>query len=100
MWWAGRIRQTALLTTMILQRFITCCISQNILSEKGKENKISLLKILDIHAIITVMMYLVKITCREKENRQRLDIFFLGFAKNTMMQGGLHCAEKSSRKKR
>ena len=28
-----------------------------------------------------------------------MDIFFLGFAKNTMMQGGLHCAEKSSRKK-
>lgn len=28
-----------------------------------------------------------------------MDIFSFGFAKNTMMQGGLHCAEKSSRKK-
>lgn len=63
------------------------------------ENKISLLKILDIHAIITIMMYLVKITCQGKESRQKLDIFSSGFAKNTMMQGGLHCAEKSSRKK-
>ena len=63
------------------------------------ENKISLLKILDIHAIITIMMCLVKITCQGKENRQKLDIFSSGFAKNTMMQGGLHCAEKSSRKK-
>lgn len=45
------------------------------------------------------MMCLVKITCQGKENRQKLDIFSSGFAKNTMMQGGLHCAEKSSRKK-
>lgn len=45
------------------------------------------------------MMCLVKITCQGKEKRQKLDIFFFGFAKNTMMQGGLHCAEKSSRKK-
>lgn len=45
------------------------------------------------------MMYLVKITCQGKEKRQKLDIFSSGFAKNTMMQGGLHCAEKSSRKK-
>ena len=36
----------------ILRRFITCCISQNILSEKGKENKISLLKMPGVHAII------------------------------------------------
>ena len=57
------------------------------------------MKILDIHAIITIMMCLVKITCQGKENRQKLDIFSSGFAKNTMMQGGLHCAEKSSRKK-
>lgn len=57
------------------------------------------MKILDIHAIITVMMCLVKITCQGKESRQKLDIFSSGFAKNTMMQGGLHCAEKSSRKK-
>ena len=28
-----------------------------------------------------------------------MNIFSFGFAKNTMMQGGLHCAEKSSRKK-
>lgn len=28
-----------------------------------------------------------------------MNIFSSGFAKNTMMQGGLHCAEKSSRKK-
>lgn len=45
------------------------------------------------------MMCLVKITCQGKESRQKLDIFSSGFAKNTMMQGGLHCAEKSSRKK-
>lgn len=45
------------------------------------------------------MMCLVKITCQGKEKRQKLDIFSSGFAKNTMMQGGLHCAEKSSRKK-
>lgn len=45
------------------------------------------------------MMYLVKITCQGKEKRQKLNIFSSGFAKNTMMQGGLHCAEKSSRKK-
>lgn len=45
------------------------------------------------------MMCLVKVTCQGKENRQKLDIFSSGFAKNTMMQGGLHCAEKSSRKK-
>lgn len=57
------------------------------------------MKILDIHAIITIMMCLVKITCQGKEKRQKLDIFSSGFAKNTMMQGGLHCAEKSSRKK-
>ena len=57
------------------------------------------MKILDIHAIITIMMCLVKITCQGKESRQKLDIFPSGFAKNTMMQGGLHCAEKSSRKK-
>ena len=57
------------------------------------------MKILDIHAIITIMMYLVKITCQGKEKRQKLNIFSSGFAKNTMMQGGLHCAEKSSRKK-
>lgn len=57
------------------------------------------MKILDIHAIITIMMCLVKITCQGKESRQKLDIFSSGFAKNTMMQGGLHCAEKSSRKK-
>ena len=68
--------------------------------KRGRENKISLLKILDIHAIITIMMYLVKITCQGKEKRQKLNIFSSGFAKNTMMQGGLHCAEKSSRKKR
>ena len=55
MWRAGRIRQTAQLPTMILRRFITCCISQNILSEKGKENKISLLKMPGVHAIITIM---------------------------------------------
>ena len=53
-----------------------------------------------VHAIITIMMCLVKITCQGKEKRQKLDIFSSGFAKNTMMQGGLHCAEKSSRKKR
>lgn len=46
------------------------------------------------------MMYLVKITCQGKEKRQKLNIFSSGFAKNTMMQGGLHCAEKSSRKKK
>lgn len=57
------------------------------------------MKILDIHAIITIMMCLVKITCQGKESRQKLNIFSSGFAKNTMMQGGLHCAEKSSRKK-
>lgn len=57
------------------------------------------MKILDIHAIITIMMCLVKITCQGKEKRQKLNIFSSGFAKNTMMQGGLHCAEKSSRKK-
>lgn len=45
------------------------------------------------------MMCLVKITCQGKEKRQKLNIFSSGFAKNTMMQGGLHCAEKSSRKK-
>lgn len=44
-------------------------------------------------------MCLVKITCQGKEKRQKLNIFSSGFAKNTMMQGGLHCAEKSSRKK-
>ena len=64
------------------------------------ENKISLLKMPGVHAIITIMMCLVKITCQGKEKRQKLDIFSSGFAKNTMMQGGLHCAEKSSRKKR
>ena len=45
------------------------------------------------------MMCLVKITCQGKEKRQKLDIFSSGFAKNTMMQGGLHCAENHHGKK-